>query len=229
MNQLAKHILETLATVCTTPTLAVHALLRAAIGRQRACAWAVQRASRWPGVGGEYCRRALLRAVLETVGEEVVVSLGSLITKPTARLGDGVYVGAYCLLGDVRVGASTLIADHVCIPSGAAQHGIDDLDTPIRQQEGEFRTVHIGADCWIGSGSIVLADVGDHCVVAAGSVVTRPVEAWKIVGGNPAREIGDRRDRASTGGAARQAAVARDAEAPEARLDDVPDRPGGEP
>lgn len=199
MKQLAKHILETLATVAAWPTLGLHALLRPVIGRQRACAWAIQRASRWPGVGGEYCRRAVLRAVLDAVGEEVVVSLGSLITKPSARLGDGVYVGAYCLLGDVRVGASTLIADQVCIPSGAAQHGIDDLDTPIRQQEGEFRTVHIGCDCWIGSGSIVLADVGDHSVVAAGSVVTRPVQAWKIVAGNPAREIGDRRERAASG------------------------------
>jgi acetyltransferase-like isoleucine patch superfamily enzyme len=41
-----------------------------------------------------------------------------------------------------------------------------------------------------------LADVGDHCVVAAGAVVTRPVADYQIVAGNPARPVGDRRDKA---------------------------------
>jgi acetyltransferase-like isoleucine patch superfamily enzyme len=42
---------------------------------------------------------------------------------------------------------------------------------------------------------VILADVGAHCVVAAGSVVTKPVEDYMIVGGNPAGPIADRRDR----------------------------------
>jgi virginiamycin A acetyltransferase len=104
-----------------------------------------------------------------------------------------VYIGSYCLLGDVRIGRDTLIADHVCIPSGGGQHGLARLDVPVREQEGEFRTINIGLDCWIGSGAVILADVGDHCVVAAGSVVTKPVEDYQIAAGVPARPIGDRR------------------------------------
>lgn len=50
----------------------------------------------------------------------------------------------------------------------------------------------IGRDAWLGNGSIVMADVGNHAVVGAGAVVVKPVAAWSIVAGNPAREIRSR-------------------------------------
>ena len=187
-------MLNCLATLVVLPLAAWQWLYAALLGRDRACQAASQRAARWPGVGGEYLRRALLRFVLAKVGRGVVVSYGTVISKPTAELEDGAYIGAYCVLGDVRVGAETLIADHVCVPSGSGQHRITRLDISIRQQEGEFRTIRIGSDCWIGSMAVVLADVGDHCVVAAGSVVTHPVAPYMIVAGVPAKPIGDRRD-----------------------------------
>jgi acetyltransferase-like isoleucine patch superfamily enzyme len=164
-------------------------------GRNRACLRAGQRASKWPGVGGEYLRRALLRKILARVGTDVVVSFGSVLTKPSIELGDGVYIGSYCLLGDVRIGDHTLIADHVCIPSGSKQHGFERLDRPIREQPGELKTVRIGRDCWIGSHTVILDDVGDHSIIGAGSVVTKPVPSYQIVAGNPARSLGDRRER----------------------------------
>ena len=198
MKRWVKTMLEVAAAVALAPVWLFWLAYRLGLGRERACQALGQRAARWPGWGGELLRRVLLRGILAHVGRDVVVSFGSVITKPTAELADGVYVGSYCLLGDVRVGAETLIADHVCIPSGSGQHGIDRLDVAIRQQEGEFRTVRIGSDCWIGSGAIVLADVGDHCVVAAGSVVTRPVDDWKIVAGSPAKVVADRRERAAS-------------------------------
>jgi len=133
--------------------------------------------------------------VLEHVGRDVTVSFGTLFSKPSAHLGDSVYIGPYCTLGKVTIGRDTLLADHVMIPSGAAQHGLSRLDVPVRQQTGTFETVEIGQDCWIGAGAIVLASVGDHCVVAAGSVITHPVEDWKIVAGVPARVVGDRREK----------------------------------
>lgn len=199
MKKLAKAILGVLCWIVAGPLRLRYAIARRVLGDDRACAGVSQAVSRWPGVLGEYVRRAVLAGILGRVGPGVVIGFGTLLSKSDIELGAGVYLGQYCSLGRVRVGAETMIADHVCIPSGARQHGTDRLDIPMRQQEGEFQTIHIGEDCWIGSNAVILADVGDHCIVAAGAVVTRRVEDYAIVAGNPARAIGDRRDRNAEG------------------------------
>ena len=53
------------------------------------------------------------------------------------------------------------------------------------------KDVYIGKNCFIGANAIILPGVrvGDHCVVAAGSVVTRDVQSRSIVAGNPAKII----------------------------------------
>lgn len=53
------------------------------------------------------------------------------------------------------------------------------------------KDVYIGKNCFIGANAIILPGVrvGDHCVVAAGSVVTRDVSSHSIVAGNPAKII----------------------------------------
>ena len=196
MKTFAKILAEGLAYLLVCPALALWCVQRMLLGPGGACEAISQRAARWPGRLGQYMRRALLRCVLRRVGKGVVISFGTVFSKPSAELDDGVYIGAYCVLGDVRIGAQTLLADHICVPSGARQHTIERLDVPIRQQGGELTTIRIGADCWIGSGAIVLADVGDHAVVAAGSVVTRPVDEYAVVAGSPAKPVADRRDHA---------------------------------
>jgi len=195
MKTFLKQFATFVCTIAVLPVLIRYWVLRAVFGPGRACQAVSQTAARWPGPVGEYLRVALLRRVLARVGPEVVVSFGSLFSKPTARLERGVYVGSYCVLGDVRIGEDTLIADHVLVPSGGHQHSFERLDIPIRQQPGQLRTVHIGKDCWIGTRAVILVDVGEHCVVAAGSVVTSPVPDYAIVAGAPAKVIGDRRTR----------------------------------
>lgn len=56
--------------------------------------------------------------------------------------------------------------------------------------------VKIGNDVWIGAGSIILSGItiGDGAVIAAGSIVTKDVEPYTIVGGNPAKFIKKRFD-----------------------------------
>jgi acetyltransferase-like isoleucine patch superfamily enzyme len=54
-----------------------------------------------------------------------------------------------------------------------------------------YAPITIGCDAWVASRAIVLpgVSIGDGVVVAAGSVVTKNIEAWTVVGGNPARLI----------------------------------------
>ena len=53
--------------------------------------------------------------------------------------------------------------------------------------------VKIGNDCWIGAGAIILngITIGEGAVVGAGAVVTKDVEPYTIVVGNPAHKIKD--------------------------------------
>ena len=85
-----------------------------------------------------------------------------------------------------------MLASGIHVPSGGQTHGASRLDIPMRLQPGNLKTVHIGRDCWIGGGAIVMDDVGDQSIVAAGAVVTQPVPARTIVGGVPAKVLKSR-------------------------------------
>lgn len=74
----------------------------------------------------------------------------------------------------------------------ATKHGFDRTDIPmVEQSGGEPCAPIIEDDVWIGANAIVLPGVriGRGSIVAAGSVVTRDVGQFTIVGGNPARLI----------------------------------------
>ncbi len=198
-NQLAKsrpsiNLLKTVASafaaIAILPAWTWFRLESMVVGRTSACLDVSQLAAQWTGIVGVYLRRALLKHLIAKVGRQVSVSTGTILTKPSIELGDYVYIGRYGTLGDVRIGDHTLIGDHVCLLSG--QHGILP-NALIKDQPEEFHTITVGTDCWIGSGSIIMADVGNYCVIGAGSVVTKAVPDYAIVAGNPAKPIGDRR------------------------------------
>jgi acetyltransferase-like isoleucine patch superfamily enzyme len=82
-----------------------------------------------------------------------------------------------------------LLGSHVSITNGGAQHSIERLDIPIREQLGTWPRVTIGEDTWIGDRAVVMAHVGRHCVIGAGSVVTTPIPDYAIAVGVPARVV----------------------------------------
>jgi acetyltransferase-like isoleucine patch superfamily enzyme len=92
-------------------------------------------------------------------------------------------------LGDVTLEDDVLLGSHVSVMNGGSQHGIERLDVPIREQPGSWPRVTIGQDSWIGDRAVVLADVGKHCVIGAGSVVTKPLQDYAIAVGVPAKVV----------------------------------------
>jgi len=110
-------------------------------------------------------------------------------------VGRGVYIGGYCVLGRTVIGERTQIGSGVQIVSGKRQHPRDAEGRIMGSEHGIFETVGIGADCWIGSGSILLAEVGDRSTIGAGSVVVHPVPAGSVAVGNPARVVGRTHER----------------------------------
>jgi virginiamycin A acetyltransferase len=142
-----------------------------------------------PGLLGIYLRRSFYRLVFPECASDVWIGFGTVFSHPTARLGRTTYIGNYCSIGDVTLEDDVLLASHVSIANGSRQHCIERLDVPVREQPGVWPRVTIGRDSWIGDRAVVLVDVGRHCVVGAGSVVTKPTPDYAVVAGNPARVI----------------------------------------
>jgi galactoside O-acetyltransferase len=66
------------------------------------------------------------------------------------------------------------------------------LDPEQRQQGYQYnKPIHIGKNCWLGAGAVVLPGVtiGDNAVIGAGSVVTKDIPANVVAVGNPCRVI----------------------------------------
>jgi acetyltransferase-like isoleucine patch superfamily enzyme len=91
------------------------------------------------------------------------------------------------VIGPVSIGSEVIIAQHVVI--SGLNHGYQATDVPIRKQAVSRKQIVIEDDCWIGANVTITAGVrvGRHSVVAGGSVVTRDVLPYSVVGGNPAR------------------------------------------
>jgi len=104
-------------------------------------------------------------------------------------LGDHVFLapGTRILAaGEIEIGNAALIANKVTI-TDCDWHSIHDRVDP----QPDFKPVKLGRNVWIGDGAFVGKGVtiGDHSVIGARSVVTKDVEPWTIVAGNPARVI----------------------------------------
>jgi acetyltransferase-like isoleucine patch superfamily enzyme len=180
------------ATILVLPAFLLYQLGRLILGAQRVFPGWSQAMSLVPGMTGAYMRRAFYRLILPRCGKDCWISFGTVFSHPTAEVGQLAYIGLFCSLGDVTLEADVLVGSQVSIMNGAAQHGIDRLDIPVREQPGKWQRLIIGRDTWIGDRAVIMADVGKHCVVGAGAVVTRALPDYAIAVGVPAKIVGYR-------------------------------------
>jgi acetyltransferase-like isoleucine patch superfamily enzyme len=180
------------------PFLVLHALKVLLMGKDRALEGSTQMLALWPGISGQYVRRAFLAWTTQGCHPSATVCFGVIFSKTSVRIDECAYIGPYCSLGDVHVERDVLLATSVHVTSGARMHGTADLSKPIREQPGEFVKVVIGQGCWVGNGAVVMADLGRDTIVGAGAVVTKPVAPRMIVGGVPAKVLRSREEGAAS-------------------------------
>jgi acetyltransferase-like isoleucine patch superfamily enzyme len=189
MISIAKFALNAVAATTVSPAVVAYRLSRMAVGTQRAFPGWSQTFALVPGLTGAYLRRAFYRRVLPRCGDGCWIGFAVVFSHATAEIGRNVYVGPFCCLGDVTLEDDVLLGSHVSVTNGSAQHGTERLDIPIREQPGVWPRVTIGRDTWIGDRAVIMADVGAHCVIGAGAVVTKPIPDYAVAMGVPARIV----------------------------------------
>lgn len=181
----AKTLARQAATLFVLPLASMAGFGRWAVGFQ----FGGQCLALVPGLAGDYLRTAYYALTLRSASNDARISFGSFFSRSESVIEPGVYIGAYCVLGACEIGARTQVASHVQIMSGRRQHARGPNGEILGSSPANFTRVHIGADCWLGAGAIVMDDVGAGSTVGAGAVVTRPVPAGVTVVGNPARPL----------------------------------------
>jgi len=108
------------------------------------------------------------------------------------EIGDKTVLGQECTISayeQVRIGEQCVIADRAMFID--FDHGVVEVERPIRQQGIYTRPVEVGSNVWIGYGACILrgVSVGDNSIVGTNSVVTKDVPANAVVAGVPARIV----------------------------------------
>ena len=129
----------------------------------------------------------------KSCGKKVLIFPGCILHwLENCRIGENVTIHDFCYIdaiGSVTIGDNTRIAHNCSIITG--QHQYDVEGKTIIDSGYVWEPVSIGNDVWIGAGAVILQGItiNDGAVIGANSVVTKDVEAYTIVAGNPARVI----------------------------------------
>ncbi|QPK05350.1 acyltransferase [Vibrio kanaloae] len=128
---------------------------------------------------------------------KTVIMNGSFFHHENINFGQHCYVGPgaeWFGLGQIEIGAGTVIGPKSVI--WTADHNYNSNYLVPYDKSVIKGKVTIGEGCWLGYGVLITpgVSIGDGVVIAMGSVVTKNVEDYSIVGGNPAKLIGRRKD-----------------------------------
>ena len=142
-------------------------------------------------------RQALMKEMFAEIGENCYIEppFHANWGGKHVHFGKNVYANFNLTMVDdthIYVGDYTMFAPNVVVAT--AGHPID---PELRARGLQYNAaVHIGKNCWIGAGALIMPGVtiGDNTVIGAGSVVTHDIPAGVVAVGNPCRvmrEIGE--------------------------------------
>lgn len=134
-----------------------------------------------------------------TIGKHAIIRptniYGSAIGEGL-KIGNNSSIGPYSYIGCsgyIEIGDNVMMSPRVSIY--AENHLFDDPGLTIKEQGVKREFVKIEDDCWIAANTVILAGVtiGRGSVIAAGSVVTKDIPPYSVVGGIPAKVIKSRK------------------------------------
>ena len=136
-------------------------------------------------------REQLLKEMFAEIGEDCYIEppFHASFAGKHVHFGNGIYANFNLTLVDdthIYVGDGTMFGPNVTVAT--AGHPILPL---LRPQYQYNMPVHIGKNCWIGAGAIILPGItiGDYSVVGAVSVVTKDIPPYVVAVGNPCRVL----------------------------------------
>lgn len=135
------------------------------------------------------------RAII--IGDNSFIAADTVIHGPVT-LGESVSINHHVTMDGgskgITIGSNTRIAAYCQLY--AFNHGML-AEQLIRDQATQSRGIQVGNDVWLGAnvGVVDGVKIGDHAVIGMGSQVVRDIGEYAIAAGNPARPIGDRREK----------------------------------
>lgn len=142
-----------------------------------------------PGLPGAFLRRAFYTLTLESCSPNCHIGFGTIISHRSAVIEQHVYIGNYALIGSVTIGEHSLVGSRASIINNEALHELDENGRWTPFTADRLAKVSIAKNAWIGEGAIIMADIGEGSMVAAGAVVASNIKSHILVSGNPARFV----------------------------------------
>ena len=115
-----------------------------------------------------------------------------MLTDPVVSIGDRCLIGrGSAIVGHYRIDIGDDVYTGMNVYVTDQNHGYEDIKKPIGVQDPHDDPVVIGSGSWIGSGAVILpgARIGEHCVVAANSVVRGEFQPNSVIAGVPAKVV----------------------------------------
>jgi acetyltransferase-like isoleucine patch superfamily enzyme len=122
-------------------------------------------------------------------GSKLRVHEGEVSIGAKTVMGQEVTISAF---QHVSIGRECIVADRVMLID--FDHGVVEVERPIRMQGIYKRDVRVGHNCWIGYGACILrgATIGDNSVIGTNTVVTKDLPPNSVAAGAPARVLRSR-------------------------------------